>query len=667
MRTIKTLLTAIIFIAFLWYYPQPAFAASNLYVSPQGSDSNPGTESQPLRSLEGAQQKVRALISAGLKESVIVNIKGGTYALASPLTFDTHDSGTDAFSITYQAYNNESVKISGAQEIKNWVKVEGNIWSSPVIAEIKSGSWQPLGLFKNNTRLQPARFPDGENYLSVQEVSTDRLTTTFTTPIPGPNFNLKEKAKIVILHHWTTSILPLSSKHGQQITTVIPIDEGGVPPETPEWGTPYTVVPGRNAFLFNSRYFLSQPGEWYLDSNAGKILYYAANNENPNTANFFAPKLDQLLVVQGKNSQKIKNLIFRGLTFEFANWGDFPVKGYKGMQAGGYESDIRYARFNIPTAIFFQNTENSLFTNNTVRFLETSGVGIGMGTNNVQVFYNSFFNIGGTCIDIGWAARKQDRTAETVPSNNKVSNNTVDRCGEVYYGTVGIGNVLTKNTLISHNLVKNLPYTGISILGNFGGGLSLLEKTAITYNKVHNVMQRLADGAGIYTHGQNQGGIVQNNVVHDVKRHPLVRNFGGNRGLYFDTYGNGYSVSNNLTYNIEPGRNDEANNGYTDYFLHDLTEADFTVWGPNYWGLKPGDGVGNITQTIFNQAGPVPQPSSSPSPSPSPSPKPGDLTDEGDTLGDEVNIHDYNLLKTNFISHPYTIFDYNILVANYGK
>lgn len=654
MKTIKTLLTAIIFVTIFVYHPQPAFAATNLYVSPQGSDSNPGTESQPFQSIEGAQQKVRALISAGLSQSVIVNIKAGTYELASPLSFDTRDSGTDTHSITYQAYNNQLVRISGAQKIQNWVKVEGNIWSSPVIADIKSGSWQPLGLFKNNTRLQPARFPDGENYLSVQEVSANRLTTTFGVPIPGPNFNLKEKVKIVFLHHWTTFILPLSSKHGQQVTTVLPVDSYVNPPpfdeNTPEWGTPYYVRIGRKAFLFNSRYFLSQPGEWYLDSTAGKILYYAADNENPNTANFFAPKLDRLLVVQGTNSQKIKNLIFRGLTFEFANWGDFPAKGYKGTQAGGYESDIPYARFSIPTAIFFQNTENSLFTNNTVRFLETSGVGIGMGTNNVQLFYNSFFNIGGTCIDIGWAARKQDRTAETVPSNNKISNNTVERCGEVYYGTVGIGDVLTKNTLISHNLVKNLPYTGISILGSFAAGPSLLEKTAITYNKVHNVMQRLADGGGIYTHGQNQGGIVQNNVVHDVKRHPLAIG-SPNRGFYFDTYGNGYSVSNNLTYNVSG----------TDYFLHDLVESDFDVWGPNYFGYSPGSGPGNITQTIFNQAGPIPQPSSSPSPSPSSSAKPGDLN--GDN---KVNIFDYNLLVSKF-GNPYTIFDYNKLVANYGK
>ena len=54
------------------------------------------------------------------------------------------------------------------------------------------------------------------------------------------------------------------------------------------------------------------------------------------------------------------------------------------------------------------------------------------------------------------------------------------------------------------------------------------------------------------------------------------------------------------------------------------------------------------------------------SPTPSPAAISADLTDEGDTPGDQVNIFDYNLLVSGF-GTEYDIFDYNILVENFSK
>jgi len=48
-------------------------------------------------------------------------------------------------------------------------------------------------------------------------------------------------------------------------------------------------------------------------------------------------------------------------------------------------------------------------------------------------------------------------------------------------------------------------------------------------------------------------------------------------------------------------------------------------------------------------------------PTPTPTPKPSDLNGDG-----KVDIYDYNILVANF-GHPYTIFDYNNLVGNFGK
>ena len=77
--------------------------ATEIYVSADGNDANPGTPAQPLATVQAAQTNVRALIAAGLSEPVDVIIRGGTYYLDSPLELRPEDSGSAAFPITWRA------------------------------------------------------------------------------------------------------------------------------------------------------------------------------------------------------------------------------------------------------------------------------------------------------------------------------------------------------------------------------------------------------------------------------------------------------------------------------------------------------------------------------------------------------------------------------------
>ena len=59
----------------------PSRAASALYVSPQGNDTNPGTREKPLLSLEGARDAIRNLRKEGAVPDggITVWIGAGTY------------------------------------------------------------------------------------------------------------------------------------------------------------------------------------------------------------------------------------------------------------------------------------------------------------------------------------------------------------------------------------------------------------------------------------------------------------------------------------------------------------------------------------------------------------------------------------------------------------
>ncbi|HHV99795.1 MAG TPA: hypothetical protein GXX36_09535 [Clostridiaceae bacterium] len=62
-------------------------ATANFYVSPEGSDSNPGTLEQPVKTINKAKEVVRNLTD-GLEGDIIVWLRGGrAYALEDTLVF----------------------------------------------------------------------------------------------------------------------------------------------------------------------------------------------------------------------------------------------------------------------------------------------------------------------------------------------------------------------------------------------------------------------------------------------------------------------------------------------------------------------------------------------------------------------------------------------------
>ena len=56
-----------------------------------------------------------------------------------------------------------------------------------------------------------------------------------------------------------------------------------------------------------------------------------------------------------------------------------------------------------------------------------------------------------------------------------------------------------------------------------------------------------------------------------------------------------------------------------------------------------------------------------PSVTPTLTPKPGDITGPNGIPDGVVDVLDYNKILTEFVGHPYTIFDYNLVVGNWGR
>lgn len=114
------------------YACPPAVAAPLAYfVSPSGSDTNPGTVAAPFQTLQRARDAIReatgrnSMAQPGVPagwEGATVTLRGGVYPLADTFRFDARDSGSEAHPIIYVGAAGEEAVISGE------VHIPANAW-----------------------------------------------------------------------------------------------------------------------------------------------------------------------------------------------------------------------------------------------------------------------------------------------------------------------------------------------------------------------------------------------------------------------------------------------------------------------------------------------------------------------------------------------------------
>ena len=101
MRTLIAVLTMLVLMV-------SSASARELHVAPHGSDTQPGTEAEPLATLAAARDAAR---DAG--EAVTVWLHDGVYTLDDTVAFTAEDSGTEPAPIHYRAANPGKAQLSG--------------------------------------------------------------------------------------------------------------------------------------------------------------------------------------------------------------------------------------------------------------------------------------------------------------------------------------------------------------------------------------------------------------------------------------------------------------------------------------------------------------------------------------------------------------------------
>ncbi len=515
-----------------------------IYVSPNGSDTASGEVSNPIVSLQRAVELART--KAG-KVPVTIYLSGGVYRFTEALKFGVKDSGTKEVSVQWKALPGEKPVVSGGISVNSWKQEKNGLWSA-ALPQNYNGEFRSF--YVNGKRAVRARFPDND-FLRVNKAGEDNRTNFFFNKNDFPKIKDVSGLELVFLHDWSITRIAVKSIDWKK-NHLTAVDSIGA-------RLPFFKITNWEKhpryYLENAIEFCDNPGEWYCDFAERKVYYRPLPDEKINKTEGIIPTVEKLITLTGTDEKRVRFISFDGITFEYTDW-QIPSHGYSGVQACMYDdrSKIKSGWKQVPAAIELDLAKNISFNNCTIRHTGGSGIWIRENSSNCEISNSHIYDISGNGVNIG---EGRDRLVndtpwwksapEQVSKNNKVSHSLIEDCGVQFYGAVGIWGGLVANTIVDHNEIRNLPYTGVSIGWMWNPNPTPCRENTINANHIHHVMNTLSDGGGIYCLGLQPHSRITDNLIHDVT---VNAGRAESNGMFLDEGIKDLLVENNIIYNI---------------------------------------------------------------------------------------------------------------------
>ena len=542
-----------------------SYCGADLYVSPRGSDADPGTKERPFASLQRARDAVRALKqNGGLPPGgVTVWLHGGAHVVKTALELGPEDSGTAQGPVSYRAYPKEAVTLFGGA-------ILDATWFAPVgdqavldriispgargkvlqvdlrargitdygelsrhgFAGADAGKTPPMELSVNGERMTLARWPNADEnmdqYLARPQRGrlgvVSRAGIVDTGPKAGDPDFMQRGGTITYAFDrprlwaqaddiWLDGVFTYSWEWSYNKIAKMDVERKQI---TLAYGEVSSLADQYSGDFFHAENLLEemdQPGEYYLDRKSG-ILYL----------------LPPASWTAGKPTIAVSTLATPM----------FVLRGASYVTLADLTLDTGRS-----SAVACEGGEGALVERCEIRNFAGDGASLTGKKHGIRACH--VHRIGGTAILLGGGNLQ---TLE--PSGCFAEGNHIHHFG--YYNQVYTSGVAlawsSVGSRVAHNLIHDCPHLAMNVYGN---------DHVIEYNEFHDVVKTHADMGAIYLNlggtPLERGTVIRRNYFHHIGqdgRH--LQN-----GVYPDNCTMGVAIDENVFYKIGATTGDSAN------------------------------------------------------------------------------------------------------------
>jgi len=515
-------------------------AAAPIHVATDGNDALDGSLARagaagkgPVRTLERAAALAR-LARQQTRAPVEIVLASGTYVLSRPFELGAADSGTPEAPVVYRAAEAGKVAFSGGVAIKGWQPAAGGEWRAPVdLAAF--GAKCPSQLFVDGARRERPQWPREGTAETLTDKAIRSKTKPYTSQIGVEPLNLpatwrvSRETEFMMFNAWRASRF-FADGYDAATDTLTLRGVLEIRPSRHRSNVPF--------ILDNVAVDRLDRGTWQCDRDRAEIRYAPLDGEDLRAVPVVAPRLDRLLVVKGSDGDRVHDIRFVGIAFEYAGWR-LPEKGWFPTQA----------EYGLTSAIEAQYCASIAFSRIEVRHTGAAAINIGKACTDSEVSDSSFRDLGGGAITVGLDQRRPEpdsdwtggQTSPVATSNIRILRNRIDGIGRIQKAGVGIRSAQADHITIAGNDIRDSFYSGISVGWFFHDKPNLSFDNLVEGNTIADYGQGyLSDMGGIYTLGRQQGTVVRSNHISGGHS----RDYGG-IGIYADQGSSGITFADN--------------------------------------------------------------------------------------------------------------------------
>ena len=466
-------------------------AAIEFYVSPNGSDSDPGDRDHPFASVDRARRAVAQ--RPDRSRPVTVFLAGGTYYLPDTLIFQASDSGTKDAPVTYAALAGQSPVVCGGQRLQvTWYPYKDGILQATVAAGTMADQ-----LFVNGRRQIMARYPNFDpNALPFNGTAADAFSASRAARWADPAGGFMHAMHAAL---WGDYHYLITGKDGQGNLTYV----GG-------WQNNRRGQPHRqHRFVENIFEELDAPGEWFLNTKTSILYYYPPADVRPDVALIETVRLRHLIEFRGTQKEPVRFITLQGITVRQA------ARTFMDNKEPLLRSDWTTYRGG---ALFFNGAEdctiqgatidqvggNAVFVNKYNRRITVKDCLIADAGANGIAFVGSPDAVRSPLFEYGQTqpVEKIDRTpgpkTDDYPADCLVEDCLIYRTGRFEKQTAPIQISMAMSITVRHCSIYDVPRAGINICDGCWGGHT------IEYCDVFDTVKETGDHGSFNSWGRDR-------------------------------------------------------------------------------------------------------------------------------------------------------------------